>query len=319
MKKLLNALAQPEQGTALAGVLFDFGVAQPVSRYVAVDSLLPHLDRALAPEQVERVLRVHVRPAFERERVRARTRGDKVGDWLSPAMKAELRALAAKPVPPDRAFLEAFVKQDAVQHLLRSIIQETLERFLHALKSGGEQAAGGVGGLVGAMGRGAFGMANSLSKGLLGGLGAQVEQQLKQAANTFIANSMNLMMERLVVILVAPETAQRGARMVAAGFDKLLELRTSTVLDRADRLPQDALWAAASGLLAHNLARPEVRAGLLEEARHALELEGARSVADLLEEAGALEAWRAEFVGTFGPWLNDLSKDPAFKAWTQSL
>ena len=35
------------------------------------------------------MLRVHVRPAFERERVRARTRGDKVGDWLSPAMKAE--------------------------------------------------------------------------------------------------------------------------------------------------------------------------------------------------------------------------------------
>jgi len=319
MKKLTAAMADPGHSAALAGVAFDFAVAQPVGRYVDPARVLAHLDAALAPEHLRHWLSTHARPALERERERARERGDTVAEWLPATALDAVRQLAATPLQPSRAWLEGFVRQDAVQHLLRSIVQETLERFLAALKGAGDAAPTGVGGLVGAMGRSAFGVANSLSKGILGGLGAQVEQQLRQSASTFINGSMSVMLDRVVALMLAPESQQRGARLASATLEQALRLKTSTVLDGTERLPQDALWAAAGDILAHNLARPEVRTAVLDELERALRIEGERSVADLLEDAGTLAMAREDCVRVAGPLIAEFARDPAFAAWLKAI
>jgi len=319
MKKLIAAMANPEQAAALAGIVFDVSVAQRVDHFVEPARVLVHLDAALAPGQVRRFLSDHARPAFERERARARARGDVVADWLPAQALDAARQVAATPLELNRAWLEGFVRQDAVQHLLRSIVQETLDRFLASIKSAGDGTAPGVGGLVGAMGRSAFGVANSLSKGILGGLGAQVEQQLRQTATTFINGSMNVMLDRLVALMLAPEAQQRGAKLATVTLEQALRLKTSTLLDRADYLPQDALWAAASEVLAHNLARDDVRASVLDEVAAALRVEGARPVSALLADAGALEAAREDFVRVATPLVSALSREPAFAAWVKAI
>ena len=322
MKKLTAAMADPDQAAALAGVVFDFAVTQPVERFIDSARVLAHLDAALAPAHVQRWLEEHARPAFERESARARARGDSIGDWLPPRAVEALRQVAATPLAPNRAWLEGFVRQDAVQHLLRSIVQETLERFLAALKGGGgvgDAPPSSVSGLVGAMGRSAFGVANSLSKGILGGLGAQVEQQLKQSASAFINGSMSVMLDRVVAIMLAPEAQQRGARLAAATLEQVLGAKTAALYEHAARLPQDALWRAAADVLAHNLARPEVRAAVLEEVEAALRAEGTRPVAALLADAGALDAAREDFVRVATPLIGDLARHPAFGAWLKAI
>ena len=87
------------------------------------------IDRALTPARVEEWVENHLRPFVERERDRATARGDKIEDWLSAEMQVELRAHGAKPVNLDDKLVRHIVDQGVVQHLLKSIVKETLEGF----------------------------------------------------------------------------------------------------------------------------------------------------------------------------------------------
>jgi hypothetical protein len=71
--------------------------------------------------------------------------------------------------------------------------------------------------------------------------------------------------------------------------------------------------------LAHNLARPEVRTAVLDELERALRIEGERSVADLLEDAGALAMAREDCVRVAGPLIAEFARDPAFAAWLKAI
>jgi hypothetical protein len=310
MKKLLAALADPTQTEALVGLAFDFAMTRPVSTFVSPERILGHLDHALDEALTEAALRTHLRPALDRELERARRRDDRLGDWLTAEAKAELRALAARPVRLDRRFIEGLVKQEAISDLVRSVVEETLDRFLQTLKPGGSG-----GGVFGAVGRSAVGIASGFGKGLLGGLGAQMESQLKGAAASFIAGSMHSVMDRVVAILTSPETATKLARMNVAAFDKAMEKKTLDLAKAAMKLPVDDLLEVLPGLVAHNLARPDVRAGILEELEAALAIEGARTLGDVLETARDLDAWRAEVIEVGAPLVREFAATPAFKAW----
>jgi hypothetical protein len=310
VKKLLAALADPAQTEALVGLAFDFAMTRPISEFVRPEQVLAHLDHALAESLTETAIRAHLRPALDREVERARRRDDRIGDWLTAEAKAELRALAARPVKLDRRFIEGLVKQEAIADLVRSVVEETLDRFLQTLKPGGSG-----GGVFGAVGRSAVGIASGFGKGLLGGIGAQMESQLKGAAATFIAGSMHAVMDRVVAILTSPETGTKLARMNVSAFDKAMEKKTHEVAAAAMKLPVDDLLDVVPGLIAHNLARAEVRDGLLEEMRAALAIEGARTLGDVLTTSRDLDAWRAEVVEIGAPLVRSFTASPAFKAW----
>ncbi len=307
---LYQAFADAEASGALVGLLFDFAVDQPVARYVAPDDVLAHVERALQPAVVERFVRDHLRPWFDRERTRAHARGDVVRDWLTPEAIAELRSLAARPVKLNRAFLEGLVKQDAVRHMLRGIVEETLDRFVTMLKPGGSG-----GGIVGAMGRGAFGLAGSLGKGVLGGISGQIESQLRGAIGGFLDGSMSFLLDRLVALASSPDTAARLGRMNLTGLEEALKMKTGKVADAVHQAPLDDLLGTLPEVLAHNIARPEIRDGLVDEVRAWLDVEGARTVRQLLDEAGATQAWRARIVAVGAPLLGEASATDAFREW----
>jgi hypothetical protein len=307
---LFQGFADPESAGALVGILFDFAIDQPVARYVEPEKVLGHVERALQPAFVERWVRDHLRPWLDRERTRAHARGDVVKDWLTPEAIAELRSFAARPVKLNKAFLEGLVKQDAVRHMLRGIVEETLDRFVTMMKPGGSG-----GGLVGAMGRGAFGIAGSLGKGVLGGISGQIESQLRGAIGGFLDSSMSFLLDRVVALASSPDTAARLGRMNLTGFDEALKVKTGRVADGVHQAPLDDLLGTLPELLAHNIARPELRDGLLDEVRAWLEVEGARTVRQILDEAGATQHWRDEIVAVGGPLLGDASATEAFRAW----
>lgn len=307
IQKLQQGLADPDAAGALAGVLFDYLLDQPVATFVAPDRLLGHLDRILDEALTEPWVEAHLKPGLARERERSKTRGDVVGDWLTAEAKAELRSLAAKPVRLNRRFLEGLVKQDAVHHMLRSIIQETLDRFVTTVKPGGDG-----GGIAGSVGRGVLGAAKRAG---LGGIGAQVEAQMTRAVYAFVQGSMNLMLERLVVILSSPETATQFARTNLGLYDKLMATPTGDLLNWGDPRIGDDIAEALPGVLAHNLAREEVRAGIREEVAAWLAIEGEKPLSGLFASEAAIAALRAEVVEIGGPLVSGFGADARYLDW----
>ena len=311
IQKLLSALADEDQASELVGVWFDHAIDQPVSRYVDAERLLAQIERALAEPRIERWARLHLKPSLERGHERAKASGDTVGDWLTAEAQAELRAIAAQPVELDRVFLERLVRQGSVKHMLKSVVEETLNRFIETLRPGG--SGGGVGGRVA---RSAFGFAKQVAGGgILGAIGGQVEQQISRAARVFIDGSMTVMLERLVAILSSPETAHQLGRSKLSAYEELVKTPIAKLTKRALKLDVDDLLEVLPDLVAHNLARPEVREGFLAEVAAALEVEGARTVREILGDD--LAAVRDELVTLGAPLLAELAGAEALLDWLE--
>lgn len=310
IQNLRGALADETAAADLVGRFFDHAVAQPLSTYVVPEYVLTHLDRLLDERVTEPWVKNHLRAWFDRDLARAEERGDTVGDWISPEARTELRALAARPVQMDRRFLEKLVQQGAIKHMLRSIVEETLDRFVSTFKPGGTG-----GGFAGGVARGVFGAASKASGGLLGSVAGQIEQQLRAAVSSFVQGSMSMMLDRLVVILSSQETANQLARMKLNGFDEAMKRPTAKVAQGVQRLPLDDLLEVLPGQLVHNLRRDEVRAALREDVALWLEAEGARPVRDLAADEAALLAWRAEVVAIATPVLVGFAAAEPFVEW----
>ena len=67
------------------------------------------------------------------------------------------------------------------------------------------------------------------------------------------------------------------------------------------------------------LAPPFNAAALLDELERALRIEGGRTVADLLEDAGTLAIAREDCVRVAGPLIAEFARDPAFAAWLKAI
>jgi hypothetical protein len=193
---LAKRLKESDDAAQLVHLMFDHVMAQPVEALVDANMVLAHLDRAMDERITERWIREHLSTFLTRESARAEARQDTVGDWIAVELQAELRALSMRPVQFNRRFLREVVQQDSVKHMVKRIVEETLNRFVTTLKPGGSG-----GGLVGSVGRGALGFASRASKGILGQIGSQLESQLQSAATSFVQNSTALMLDRIIVIL----------------------------------------------------------------------------------------------------------------------
>jgi len=307
---LKTRLSTPADAGALLGLAFDFALAQPVSTYVLPDKLLDHLDHALSEPRLVEWTERHLRPILERERARAKARGDRVRDWMTAELQTELRALAAKPVDLDPKMVERLVRQDSVRHMLRSVVQETLDRFVDTLRPGGQG-----GGLLGSVGRSAFGFASRASKGILGNISSQIESQLKSAVTGFVQSSMNMMLDRVVHIIRSPEMRRQLSRSGVALYDEVVKSKTTDIWEFViARVDLDDLLEAIPGQLAHNLERPAIRDGLLAEVAAFLDIEGARPVSALLAPA-SMASLRADVIAIGAPLLGTLAQTPAFAAW----
>lgn len=290
----LDRLTDREDAARLVGVGFDFLMTQPVGRFVSPAQVVEHLEAALEPAQVSRVVQDHLQGALERESERARSRTDRLEAYLTPEALAILRRLAEAPVKLEPTFLEGLVKQDAVRHLVRVLVEETLGRFVQMLKP--------------AVGNGPLG------KGIFARLGAQMEAQLTRAAAGFVSTSLDFVLGRLVQVLATPETGQQLGRLRREGLDVALQLSTGDLWALAEGVDLSELLGLVPGLWAHNLARPEIRELILAEATVALELEGQRSLSELLEP-GAVAHWRQRCVEVGAPLVGELVSNAAFAKW----
>jgi hypothetical protein len=141
-----------------------------------------------------------------------------------------------------------------------------------------------------------------------------MESQFGKAASSFVATSLDFLLGRLAQVLAMPETERLLGRLRAEGAAAGLRLRTADLWLLLDGVDVDEVLAVIPGLVAHNLARPEIREILLAEARAALDVEGERTLAEVLEPA-AVAVWRDRCVEVAGPLLAELARTEAFARW----
>lgn len=300
-------------GPGLCRLAADFVLDRPVGAFVNPERLDFWLDHAFDEGALHAAVEAHVQGFVEREQARAKARGDRVRDWISPEAQAELRAFAARPVVFERATLERWVDQDAVRTILQSIVRETLDRFIDTVRPGGSG-----GGLVGAVGRRTIGLASRAGRGLLGGLGGQVEELLRGAVSSFVSGSMGLMVDRFVGILMQPETQRQLGRLRLSAYEQAMKSETAVIFDQVAAEPAlEDLLEALPGLLAHNLDRGEVRALIREEAQRWVEAEGARAIRDFLP-AENIAALRDELAALVLPMVVEFVGSAGFAAWADA-
>jgi hypothetical protein len=299
---VLERLGSAEEAARLAGYVFDFMIDQRVDRFLSPEIAHACLDAAIRSPLWPRLLRDHLIPFLERERDRARTRGDRLEDYLTAETRGLLEGLAGRPLHLAPRFLEGLLQQEAVRQLLRTVVAETLNRFVLALHGEG-------GGLLGQVGRA------GLNTGFLGKLAAKLESRLQTTAATFMHGSLERILPGIVPALSTPEMAKHLGQLVLQQFRAALGWGTATVWEAMARLPMEEILAALPGLARHNWGRTSVRETAMQEVEAFLAREGARTIREVVGDEDLIATWREAVVGIGGPLLAAFAATPGFRAW----
>ena len=293
----------------LLDLAFDALCASRVSDWVDPDRVLTAADFALTPERVAGWHARLVAPARTRLLARAAKSSIKLGAWLPAEATASLTALLGQPVHLPRNAIDELVASEQVRETVRTTLQETLSSLVSKVIAGAP-GAGVAGGLKDALSWGARAAA-SAGRGILGGLGGSLQDRVREV----IDGSMAMVQRRIAERLASEETARAlGARRQKV-FLATLEKTEAEAAEALRRVPHEHLDSLAPQVIAHNLARPEVRDGLKAELHAVLEDLSRHTVGELLDQAGLRDETRQWLHAHGLPFARTLARSAPFIAW----
>ena len=311
-----SATAPPARGEGevprldeLLDLAFDFVLSRPLRELVDPDRLLAALDE-LTPMRLARWQERLVTPLRKRVLARAAKSGVKLGAWLPPEAVEKFSAMLGAPRPLPRDLVDDLVSSQRVRDEVRTILTETLTSFV--AKSTSAMPLGGL------LGRGAR-AASAMGKGLLGGLGDELQKQLEQRVRDFVDGSVALLQQRIARALTSPETSRALGARLRRGFLALLERTEADAAKLGNNARWDELEPLFPKLVRHNLNRAEFREALVAEVRAQLEELSKQSLGDALVEAGLRDAAREALHRHGLPLARDFAKTAGAQAWLAKL
>lgn len=318
---LLSAEPSPLR-TQLAALIVDHLLEQPLGGFVDVAGLTPLVERALCAPNVERAIERHVLPGFRRVVSELERAGERVGDAVPDAARAEIEAMASNPRGPRFAWLRGAVSPDALRAVVGPVVQEVLVQFARNLPIAGKAAASGSGsgsgsvarGLVGRLSRSTEALVN-VGKSVADGLGVDLQAKLQDAARDYSQGATAVVQQAIRTRLQQPEgqaAVERIARQVTA---HVLGSKVGDIIKDADRLPLERAFRVAPAILAHNVQREQVQRLIASELTAYLALEGQRSLGELLAEYGLRDPVRGWAMTQVDREARGLFAAPAFAQW----
>ncbi|MGZ3439997.1 MAG: hypothetical protein ACXVDD_10785 [Polyangia bacterium] len=276
--------------TQFLDAAFAFACQRRVAEFVDVDRLLAAVDVAAEPSRAARLVARFGAPARARVLDRLRASSLPLGVWLPDPVRDALAALLARPAPIPRALVDKVVADEHVRDSARAMLQEALSSFIHkafAVTPGGR-------GL-----RGMIGLGARAAGGLFGGIGEEIQRQLEERVRDFVDGGVQLLQQRVAQKLTSEDTARLLGKRRRAAFLELGKEPESQLARFTRRVPWDVLDAMVPAVIAHNLARAEVRTALREEVAAVVSELSAQTIGELLDELG-LRAAAAEAVRAHG-------------------
>jgi hypothetical protein len=297
---------------SLLDLVFDHACARPLSDFVDADRVLGFVDDMATVERLAQAQQRHWRPMSERLLARAGASKVTLGAWLPASVAEKLSELAGKPAPIPRKVIDELVASEKVRDEVRTMLQETLTSFIK--KASATQAAGPAAGLRGALGFGARAVA-SAGKGLLGGIGDEIQRQLQDRVRDFVDASVEAVQERIARKLASDETAASLGKRRRKWLLDTLARTEAEVTEGLREKQRHEIEALLPAIIQHNAARPELREAIVAEVRASLEELSRQSIGEALDELG-IRARSREALKAHGlPFARSLAETPGFQAW----
>lgn len=295
----------------LLDLLFDFACTRPLSDFVDPEQVLPALDEALRPDRVKDFQQRIGRPARERLLKRADESALTMSAWLPKEVADDLDARLGRPAKIPQSMIDEVVTSEKVREAVRATLSEALTNFV-AKATGGDTAAGqGI--------RGAIGFAKSKGMGLLGGIGEEIQKRMQERIKDFVDSSVASVQRRIGERLSSDDTAKELGKQRQRAFRKFLQTKEPDVAKAIRRSEPDVVDAEVPAIVAHNLARTEVRDALRDEVGRAIAELSKEPVGAHLERAGLKDRARAAWKAHGVPLARAFIATPGLEAWRAAI
>jgi len=266
---------------------------------------------ALTEPNARRLLDGHLMPAWRRHRARAGAADERVGDAVPEEVANEVDVLLRGLRSPPAEWAREAIPPEPLRKLLSPVLQTTLVSFARKLPvlglAGGEDSV--LGGLAGRLRKTVERKAEQIAdagKGVMGGLGAEIEGKLQRTAAEFSQRAVGELRDALRVRLTSEEGQELVARIREHALARLLEAPVAQMMDDADALDHARFAELGPLLVAHNAERNLVRGAIAEEVAAYLAVEGARTLREMLDEAELLPAVTAMLERRVDSTMRDL-------------
>jgi hypothetical protein len=273
---------------ALVRAAIDHAMGTPLETYIDRHAIAALIRAAVIGDNVLWASREHLRPAIERQRSRSAARDEKLGDLLPADADTHLLRILDGARLPESAWAAELIDRKLVSKLMAPVVQEALLSFAKRLPipglAGGGEAAAKAGALFGGI-AGSAGKLFDVGKSFVGGLSAEVEKRMRDAAKDF-AENVGENLRGAVRARLTSEEGRRLARELALSIlARLRKVPVAEVLGDVDALPPQALDAFVAAIAEHNGARAALADAVSAEVDAALSAEGQKTLGELLERA----------------------------------
>lgn len=329
----MTRLRAPD-GTALpelVDLLLEAALTRPIADAIDAQHVVATTVSVVDAARVERVLAEIVRPAWDRQRDLLAERGDRVGDWLPDGGRARLEEVLAGARLPRGEWARGLVSSADVRELIAPILQDTLLSFARKLPLVGgvteaegpsARAAGKLFGIARELAHNAgerAGKLADLGRGVLGGIGGEMEKRVTTAAREFSQGAFEPLEAAFVARLKSDEGQQILARMRTHAVEAMLKAPAAAALADLDTLPRAALDRLLAESIAFGASRPELAQMLRAEVDAFLAAHAGKSVGDVLDAWGLRELVTTELRRELTAIARHAAAGARAEAWLRAL
>lgn len=316
--------------TAGLTLLVDFVLDQPVRVFVDVDRLSGWIALALTEENASRLIAEHAQPAWKRHLARAKKSRVKAGDLVSADARAALERILAQHPGPRTRWADDAVDPRLLALLLGPVLEELLLKLARRLPvfggatadfvSGGRgKGSVGLGGMLRATVEKRAGQFVEAGRAVLGGLGVDIEQQIRVAAAELGHAATDELRDALRTRLKSKEGRALLAKIQSKALAHVLEASVAEISATVEPIPWPDVKKLVSAFVAHARENPRFVAVVREEIAAAVAVFGTRSVGELLAEAGMRDRVRSDVLAQGDPLAKRFFASPAFQHWIAEL
>lgn len=330
--RAMARLRQPESRElrGLVDLLIDAALDRPIEGALDAERAVAATVAVLDGARIERALSTLVRPAWERQRALVERRGDRVEEWLPEGGSELLREVLAGARLPRGAWAKKVIDSSEIRELLAPVLQETLLAFARKLPMVGSvdeestagKAAGKLFGLAKGIAQNAgerAGKLADLGRGVLGGLGGEMEKRIATSAREFSVSAFEPLEAAFVARLQSPEGKAILEKMRDRAVRTLLAAPASELAEDLDALPREALDRLVAQAVAFGASRPELAEMLRAEVAAFVDAHRGKTVRQVLADWGledlAVREARIELTAI----AQRVAEDGRAEAWLRDL
>ena len=310
--------------------MLDFVIDQPLSTWIDPEDILEVLAASFTGPNTAMTIERHLRPGWDRHVERCQDNGETLGNCVPDDVRQRIVRLITSTPPPRARWADDAIDPKLVRELLAPVIQDFLLGFARRLPIpgiGGREDEGASRSATG------FGLRDRFKqsvekrterfveagKSVLGGLGAEVERQIQAAARDFSETAQRDLKDSLLKRLESPEGRSLLNRIATQVVDCALDTPLAEMNVDVEALPLDDIWALVPAIVEHNNGRDPIVDAIRDELVAVLEVDGERSLRELLTEAGTLDVTVAKALENAEAPARALFASRAFEDWVGAL